>query len=188
VAGTVERGLGAKGAVRGKVEYMQFGDRNSQPTINYPGDPHNIVFFQGLKYDMKMVGLGADYLHGFRSNGAGLYVLGGIGYYITFGGGGLYPMFYYPITGHVMVGEPQRMDGHGNSMGASLGAGYRFTGNMACELRFTTLNNLTHETRLEAIEPISMRGGVKSPGDTYYVRSSYKIDLDWLQVSFCYRF
>jgi len=60
---------------------------------------------------------------------------------------------------------------------------------MACELRFTALDGLTHATKLELPGgPIAMRGGGKLGDGRYFERKSCKMGLGWLQASFCYRF
>jgi len=76
VAWTIEWGLGAKGAIRGKAEYMQFGGGDSRPAFDAPEGDHYLYVFQGPEYDMKMAGLGADCLCGFRAGGAGPYCPG----------------------------------------------------------------------------------------------------------------
>jgi hypothetical protein len=74
-------------------------------------------------------------------------------------------------------------------VGASLGAGWRFSGKFACELRFTTVGDLAHETKYTLPEtpmPVTKGPGLRSAYDAH--KRSHKIDLDWLQVSLCYRF
>jgi hypothetical protein len=187
VAGTVEWKLGAKGCLRAKAEYLQFGDKDSQPEI--ASEPYATYYLERLNYDMKVVGLGADYLYGFKPSGVGPYVLGGIGYYVTFGSGGLYPMqMRVSDSREVVAGEPVHLEGRGNSVGASLGAGWRFSGKFACELRFTTVGHLTHETKYALSEAAPMREdhNLGSPYDA--TGGNHRIDLDWAQVSLCYRF
>jgi hypothetical protein len=169
-----EWGLGGNGSVRGRLEYLAFGDSAQERESNLLGIFHS---FSRMSYDMTIMGLGADYVHGFRSIDAGPYVFGGLGYYSTKGSGNIYTRVTMPPLGPDFSEEGNApMDGSGSSLGLSIGAGYRFTRNLGCEARFTMLNGLKQTLKV---------GEDPEPGDE---DTKLKTDLSWLQVSFCYRF
>jgi hypothetical protein len=163
LAGTFELGLGANSALRARAEYLSFGGKDSAHNFIYS----SYTFAAKLNYGLDAVALGADYLYSLSSNRDGGYIFGGLGYYMTSGSGKM------DVS---LAGESDSfgLDGSGESLGISLGAGFRFTGNLAAELRFTAMNGLRHR----ATETFS--AGTQ-PEDI-------DIDLSWIQVGVCYRF
>jgi len=160
---TFERGLTSSGAVRARVEYLAFGGKTQKKEERREIFDTPIYFSKSMDYSIYVADLAADYVYGFESLDAGLYVFGGLGCYFALGSG----KFYGQDSD---VDFRYSMEGGGASPGLSIGAGWRFTENKGCELRYTTLTNLE--------QAIKYRSSSKNQ----------KIDLNWLQVSYCYRF
>jgi hypothetical protein len=172
-----ELGLSNSSSVRARLEYLAFGDSPEERE----GSPVPFVHvFQRMNYDMTVMGLAADYAYSIKSLDTGPYIFGGLGYYGTKGSGNLLTQstvsMPIPGTGETLVFDTP-WEGSGSSLGLSIGAGYRFTKNLGCEARFTTLNGLKQTIKNVGEDP--------EPGDEI---PKHKIDLDWLQVSLCYRF
>jgi len=101
-----ERDLGPKTAIRARAEHTPFG-----------GNDSGCVF---------AFGFGAGRPYGFRPNGAGPHVFGGIDRHATNGGGGARLAESVCLSPYGEYEESVSMDGSGSSMGTSLGAGWRF--------------------------------------------------------------
>jgi hypothetical protein len=166
---TFEYALGGNSSVRARLEYLAFGDRAVETTEDYGNA--DIHYVSKTNYDMKIVGLAADYAYSIQSLDAGPYVFGGLGYYSTMGSGLAAELVVVPPFQGVEDLKP--LDGNGSSLGLSVGAGYRFTKSLGCEAGFTLLNDLKQT--------------VKYGGD-YPGEEKREIGLSWLHVSLCYRF
>jgi hypothetical protein len=179
VAGTVEWRSGPNGAVRARVEYLSFGGRDSQQEVSEPyfGGVYRVS--ERVDYGIRAVALAADYVYSFEPNGAGAYAFGGVGYYITSGGGSMYATESLSgVPGYDFAADATHsLDGGGSSAGASLGVGWRLAKGLACELRLTTLTSLTH----------TIEWSWSQDGTSNY-RQSANIGLSWLQAGICYRF
>jgi len=165
---TFEWGLVNSGAVRARLEYLTFGDKAKEKEEPFVIFDRQINFSYGMNYSIKVAGLAADYVLGFKSLDAGPYVFGGLGYYSAKGSGRFFGQDWDMLW-------RDSMEGSGASVGLSIGAGWRFTENKGCELHYTTLNDLKQTVKYG---PHSLVGP----------EENHKIDLNWLQVSFCYRF
>jgi hypothetical protein len=164
---TCEWGMSANGAIRARAEYLSFGGKDVKTTDNdyyYPST-------NNVNYGLTAMALGADYIHAFQPGDQGIYVFGGLGYYITDGSGSnnyTEEGYYDAYRGTVSI------EGSGNAIGISLGAGWRFSPNLSGELRYATMSGLKHDAKFTE--------GRESG------QASCDIDLSWIQVSVCYRF
>jgi hypothetical protein len=164
---TCEWAMGANGAIRARAEYLSFGGKDVKIVERTSYEEYT----NNLNYGMTAMVLGADYIHAFQPGDQGIYVFGGLGYYITDGSGSNrweIVDYYGRETG------TESWEGSGNAIGISLGAGWRFSPNLSGELKYVTTNGLKHDIKMQ------------EPG--WSNQQSFDVDLTWIQASVCYRF
>jgi hypothetical protein len=171
LAASAELGLASNIAVRFRAEYLSFGGEDSlySQTETYPGYG-SITATGRLNYGLKAVALGADFMYSLNSNNDGGYLFGGVGYYMTDGSGSM--ATEVSALGVVLPGDTYALEGSGDALGYSLGAGWRPNRNFAVEARFATTSGLKHKVKAD-IEDSSLEG--------------IDIDLSWIQVGICWR-
>jgi hypothetical protein len=179
---SAELGLASNIAIRFRAEYLSFGGKDSlysQTAIEYvPYYGDVVVTYTGkLNYDLSVVALGADFMYSLNSNNDGGYAFAGLGHYITSGSGSVATEL--SALGIVVPAGSMTLEGSGNALGVSLGAGFRFNQNFAAELRFTTMDGLKHKVDGQAYLPDEPARPLKDYAD---------IDLSWIQVGLCWRF
>jgi hypothetical protein len=169
---SAELGLAGNCALRFRAEYLSFGGKDSLYSQQFPYFGDVVVTFTGkLDYGLKAVALGADFMYSFNSNSDGGYLFGGLGYYMTDGSGSM--ATEASALGVVVQGDTYALEGSGNALGVSLGAGWRLSRNFAAEARYATTRGLKHKVKAD-IEDSGLE--------------SINIGLGWIQVGLCYRF
>jgi hypothetical protein len=181
LAASAELGLASNIAVRFRAEYLSFGGKDSlysQTATEYvpPFGEVDITATGRLNYGLKAVALGADFMYSLNSNNDGGYLFGGLGYYMTDGSGSM--PTEVSALGVVVPAGSMTLEGSGNALGVSLGAGFRFNRNFAAELRFTTTSGLKHKIDGQAQLPDEPARPIKDDAD---------VDLSWIQVGICWR-
>jgi hypothetical protein len=167
IGANIEWELNRTNAIRAKAEYLTFAAKDSLHSYDYFYDIPNAT--GTINCGLSGFAIGADYIYSFDSNDSGGYLLAGLGYYIT-NSSGTNKITAAGYSGTATI----NLKGSGNALGLSLGTGFRFTPNFACELKFGMTSGLKHKVD-ETLEGLSTQENVD-------------VTLSWLSLGINYRF